>query len=139
MTSGQKKQFQDVDEYIANVDEARRGDLESLRTLIRSAAPDAEETVLYNMPYYQYHGLLCAFAAQKRHLSLYVLNLEAVDEFRDELTGVDVAKGCIRFKSFAKLPADVVSKLIARAADKNARGEGVYDSSKRGKTARSKG
>jgi uncharacterized protein YdhG (YjbR/CyaY superfamily) len=135
MTSASKPQFPDVDEYIASVDEARQDDLRSLRQLIRTAAPDAEETILYNMPYYRFHGLLCAFAAQKRHLSLYVLNLEAVDELREELSGVDVAKGCIRFKSFAKLPQEAAARLIARAAEKNARGEGVYDSAKRGKRA----
>ncbi|MGI0079615.1 MAG: DUF1801 domain-containing protein [Nitrososphaerales archaeon] len=38
---------------------------------IKTAAPKAEETISYNMPYYKYHGALVGFAMYTDHISLF--------------------------------------------------------------------
>ncbi|MGZ3610684.1 MAG: DUF1801 domain-containing protein, partial [Ktedonobacteraceae bacterium] len=42
----------DVDTYIASLDEPRRSSLEQLRKIIIETVPEAEESIQYNMPAY---------------------------------------------------------------------------------------
>ena len=86
-----------VDAYIDALEEPRKAALQQLRRIIL-------ETIQYDMPYYTYHGMLCAFAAQKRYLSFYLLNGEIVENNRHLLKGLSVGKGCIRFKDMGAFP-----------------------------------
>ncbi len=66
-----KETFKNVESYIARAPEPAREKLTLMRSLVRAAAPQAEETISYNMPYYNYHGPLVGFAAYKNHVSLF--------------------------------------------------------------------
>ena len=44
---------QEVDEYLANLDEPKRTTLKELRQTIRSIVPEAEEGISYGMPAYR--------------------------------------------------------------------------------------
>jgi len=55
----------DVDSYIKAAPQAVRDKLAQLRTLIKAAAPKAEERISYGMPYYGYEGRLAYFQARK--------------------------------------------------------------------------
>jgi uncharacterized protein YdhG (YjbR/CyaY superfamily) len=111
--------FATVDEYIAAAAPEWQVELHRLRGLIRKAVPKAVESVQYNLPFYEYHGLLCSFAAQKNYFSFYVLNGAVVDEHRDLLRGFDVGKGCIRFKRPGELPNATIRALLKAAAASN--------------------
>ena len=64
------------------------------------------------MPTYDYRGaMLCAFASQKQYMSLYV-EPRVLDRHREELDHLNLGKSCIRFKSLAQLPLDVVRKIL---------------------------
>lgn len=108
-----------VDDYLADVDEPRRATLSRLRELIRDSVPEATESISHTMPTYDYKGMLCAFAAQKNHLSFYLLNGTVVDQHRDLLQGLSVGKGCIRFKDLTRLPEETVRTLLRAAAEAN--------------------
>ena len=56
-----------VDAYIAKSAEFARPILIHLRDVVRSACPDAEETIRWGMPHFLHHGLLCRMAAFKQH------------------------------------------------------------------------
>jgi uncharacterized protein YdhG (YjbR/CyaY superfamily) len=57
-----------IDEYIAAFPPEVREILEKIRFTIRSAAPDAEETISYQMPTFKLNGNLVHFAAfQEAH------------------------------------------------------------------------
>lgn len=60
-----------VDEYLRALPEPDRSALEHLRSVIRAAAPNSEETISYRIPAFRFHGPLVFFAATPRHLSLY--------------------------------------------------------------------
>lgn len=81
--------------------------------------PKATESIKYNLPYYEDNGMLCAFAAQKHYFSFYVLNGEIVARHKDQLRGLSVGKGCIRFKDISELPETLVGKLLRKAAAAN--------------------
>jgi len=109
-----------VDEYIAAAAEERRPTLEALRALVRDAVPEAREELRYRMPYYDHHGDLCAFAAQKRYFSFYVLSSgEPLAPYRDALGKLDVGKGCIRFRSLDQVPEGVLTDVVFAAARAN--------------------
>ncbi|HET6768667.1 MAG TPA: DUF1801 domain-containing protein, partial [Chitinophagaceae bacterium] len=51
-----------VDEYVAAQSKAVQAALNKLRSTIRSAAPEAEEVISYQMPAYKHYGMLVYFA-----------------------------------------------------------------------------
>ena len=106
----------DVDTYIESLDESRKSSLQQLRRIILETVPEAEETMQYNMPYYTYQGLLCAFASQKNYMSFYLLDGEIVEKNRHLLAGLSVGKGCIRFKDINKLPEPTIRAMLREAA-----------------------
>jgi uncharacterized protein YdhG (YjbR/CyaY superfamily) len=66
------------------------------------------------MPTYEYEGrVLCAFASQKQHMSLY-MDTGLVDEHRSDLDGLSVGKSCIRFRKLDNLPLDTVSVVLRK-------------------------
>lgn len=61
-----------VEEYLAALPEAPRAALEKLRKTIRAAAPEATETISYQMPTFKDQGhFLLSYAAYKGHCSVY--------------------------------------------------------------------
>ena len=99
-----------IDEYIAAQDEAIQPRLQEVRSLIRSAIPDAEERISWSMPTYWKGKNLIHFAASKKHLGLYP-GAEAIAHFADELKDYDVSKGTIRFPYNAELPAELIQRI----------------------------
>jgi len=56
-----------VDEYIANAAEFAQPILTHLREVIHAACPEVKETIKWSMPNFDYHGIICNFAAFKQH------------------------------------------------------------------------
>jgi hypothetical protein len=122
-----------VDEYLAEVSEDRRGDVEAVRNLILENLPDGYvETMRWGMITYEvpletypdtYNGkplMFAALAAQKRHLALYLTNVAFVrggeEAFKTKYlaTGkkLDMGRSCLRFKSADDLATDVIAESI---------------------------
>lgn len=56
-----------VDEYIANAADFAQPILSHLRQVIHAACPEVKETIKWGMPNFDYHGIMCNFAAFKQH------------------------------------------------------------------------
>jgi uncharacterized protein YdhG (YjbR/CyaY superfamily) len=113
-----------VDEYLAGVPEDARATLEDLRAKIRAAAPEATESISYQIPTFRHGGPLVAFAAFKNHCSFFPMSLKVMDDLHDDLQPYDTAKtkGTIRFPVDEPLPASLVRKVVqARIAENAAR------------------
>jgi uncharacterized protein YdhG (YjbR/CyaY superfamily) len=100
-----------VDEYIHSLQPDRKEALEKIRGLIFNTIPDIEETMRYNMPTYEKDEVVCALASQKHYISLY-MDVELVNEHREELKHLDVGKSCIRFRKIENLPLDTVKQIL---------------------------
>ena len=112
--------FVTVDEYIEAAEPERRTTLRALRELVRETVPEVREEVRYGMPYYDHHGELCAFAAQKRYFSFYVIGAGSpLTAHRAELGKLDVGKGCIRFRRLEEVPPDTLRAILREAARAN--------------------
>ena len=57
MPSGRAKP-KDIDDYIASFSPEVQAILEKIRLTIKGAAPDAQETISYNMPTFWLNGAL---------------------------------------------------------------------------------
>jgi uncharacterized protein YdhG (YjbR/CyaY superfamily) len=111
-----------VDDYLAALPEKEREVLQELRRVIKSAAPEAEEAISYNIPLYRHHGHLVGFAAFKNHCSLFVTNSEVRKRFAKELEPFEVKHTTIHFSVEKPLPSALVKKIVkARIAENEAR------------------
>ena len=61
---------------------------------IRKAAPDAEETINYQIPTFTLKGNLVHFAAFKEHIGFYPAPT-GIDKFKKELSVYEGAKGSV--------------------------------------------
>ena len=114
-----------VEEYLAGLPDGRRATLEALRKTIRSAAPEATESIAYQMPAFRTHGqFLVSYAAFKNHYSLFPASGAVVDALGDELTPYLAGKGTIRFPVDGPIPAALVTNIVkVRLAENAARGD----------------
>ncbi len=86
--------------------------MEKVRAAIRSAAPNADETISYQMPAYKQNGMLVYFAAFKDHCSLFPASKQVLEIFKDELKPFKTFGGTIQFTSDKPLPVDLIKKII---------------------------
>jgi uncharacterized protein YdhG (YjbR/CyaY superfamily) len=113
-----------VDEYLAALPEERRAALGELRQTIKAAAPEATETIAYQMPAFRSHGgqFLVSYAAFKAHYSLFPASEAVVEALGEELTPYLAGKGTIRFPADERIPAAVVTRIVkVRLAENAAR------------------
>jgi uncharacterized protein YdhG (YjbR/CyaY superfamily) len=110
-----------VDDYLAGVPEPARAALQQLRETIRAAAPEASETISYQMPAFKDRGrFLVSYAAFKDHCSLFPASEAVMDELGDELEPYFSGKGTLRFQPDEPLPATLVEKIIQVRLAENA-------------------
>ena len=105
---------QEIDAYLAALDEPKRSTLSALRQVIVRTIPDAEQCISYGMPAFRLHGKVVAgFAAFKNHLSYLPHSGSVFPELRKELRGYQTTSGSLHFPIDTPLPTELVRKLIA--------------------------
>ncbi len=106
-----------IEAYLAGLDDDKRAALEHLRVVIKRAAPDAEEAMVYGVPGFRQNGALVCYAAFKAHCGFYPMNPETLEEFMGELADRETAESTIRFTADNPLPDDLVTRIVrARVA-----------------------
>lgn len=100
-----------VDEYLALYSGDIRKMLEQLRSIIRKAAPDAEEVISYQMPAYKLNGMLVYFAAHTKHIGFYPTN-SGIAAFENELKEFKTSKGAVQFPLDKPLPIKLIEKIV---------------------------
>lgn len=113
------KKINSVDEYIASYPPDVQELLQTMRSLIRQAAPQATELMSYNMPAYKQHRVLVYFAANKNHIGFYPTS-SITTIFKDELIAYKTSKGAIQFPKDKPIPRTLVKKIVKyRVAEDN--------------------
>jgi uncharacterized protein YdhG (YjbR/CyaY superfamily) len=100
-----------IDEYIAEFPEGTREILEKVRETIKKAAPEAEETISYQMPTFKLKGNLVHFAAFKNHIGFYPAPT-GIEEFSIELSAYKGGKGSVQFPLDNPLPFNLITKIV---------------------------
>jgi uncharacterized protein YdhG (YjbR/CyaY superfamily) len=111
----------DVRSYIEEQPEEWRDALTRLRAECRKQLRGYSEAMQHGMPSYRRAGQVeVGFAKQARYLSFYVLQQPVLDANRPRLEGLDVGKGCIRYRRPHQIDWAVVTDLLAETAASDA-------------------
>lgn len=123
-----------VMEYLNELPEDRKVQIEKTRAVILKNLPDGYEEVMnwgmicYQVPLEVYPDtynkkplMYAALASQKNHMAVYLSGIYMYDDkpksFEDEYreTGkrFDMGKSCVRFRKLDDLPLDLIGKTIA--------------------------
>jgi len=116
---GKEKQFRTIDEYIEASPKDVQGILQRLRLTIRKAAPEAAETISYQMPTFKLNGKgLVYFAAFKNHIGFYPIP-SGIEAFEKELSRYKQGKGSVQFPIDKPIPYDLVRRIVRFRAKEN--------------------
>jgi len=107
-----------IDEYIAGFPDDIQEILQKIRMTIREAAPEAQETIKYQMPTFTLHTNLVHFAAFKSHIGFYPVPT-GIEAFKDELSMYKQGKGSVQFPLDQPIPYDLISKIVKFRAKEN--------------------
>ncbi len=103
----------EVDAYLAGLEEPKRSTLEALRRSVLAVVPDAEECISYGMPAFRVGGKVVAgFAAFKNHLAYLPHSGKLLADLGDALTGYERTSGSLHFPIDEPLSDDLVRKLV---------------------------
>jgi uncharacterized protein YdhG (YjbR/CyaY superfamily) len=108
-----------VDEYLAAIGPEVRAVLEQLRKAIKVVAPEAEETISYQIPTYKYQGPLVHFVARGNYCSFIVVSRLVLETFKNELKDYDISGTTIHFTAGHPLPAALVEKIVEARIKEN--------------------
>ena len=101
----------DIDAYIAGLPQGVQKIHKKVRQTITKAAPDAQETISYQIPTFTQHGVLVHFAGYKNHIGLYPAP-RGVEKFKDELSAYEGGKGTVRFPLDEPIPFDLITRIV---------------------------
>ncbi len=103
-------------EYLDILEEDwRKEKLLELRDIILDKAYDFKERINYKMLCYtDDKGDLFHLNAQKNYVSLYVGDSSKIDADGTLLKGLDIGKGCIRFKKSVNIAETKIDEFIAK-------------------------
>jgi len=106
------QRFATVDEYIGTFPPDVQAILQRVRQTIRQAAPDAVETISYNIPAFDLRGKhLVFFAGWKRDISVYPLPA-GDDAFQQRLAPYKREKSTARFPLNKPMPYDLIGEVV---------------------------
>ena len=118
MTS-KKATFTSMDEYIASFPEDVQKILEELRRTIQAAAPEAEETISYNIPTFTLNGkYLIYFAGWKNHISIYPIPTGS-EAFNKQVSKYVEGKGTLKFPLNKPIPLTLITKMVKLKVTEN--------------------
>ena len=100
-----------IDEYIAAFPEDVREALETMRRVIREAAPGAVEAISYGIPTFKLKGKnFVHFAGFRNHLSLFPTS-SPIPVFEKELAPYSTSRGTVRFPLGEPVPYDLIRRM----------------------------
>ncbi len=114
-----KKQFKTIDAYIQTFPKDVQAILQKVRQTIQKAAPDAVETISYQMPTFKLNGKgLVYFAAYEKHIGFYPIP-SGMKAFEKQLAPYKQGKGSVQFPIDQPIPYDLVRRIVVFRAKEN--------------------
>lgn len=106
-------------EYLEQLeDDWRAHTLRALRQIILEKGPELTEKINYKMLCFgNEDAAVFHLNAQKNYVSLYVGNASKIDPDGTLLVGLNVGKGCIRFRKTVSISDTQIDRFIARAIE----------------------
>lgn len=108
-----------VDDYIAGFPASSQACLRKMRTTVKRAAPDAQETINYGIPALKLNGPLIYFAGFKAHISMYPMTTTIRRHFKNELSSYLSGKGTAKFPLDQPIPYTLIEKIVKFRVNEN--------------------
>lgn len=114
--SGAMPNYKNVDDYIAHQSESAQVMLKELRSIIKEAAPDAEEVLNYKIPSFTLvkngkRDQQLMMAAYSKFISFYPFPT-TMAKFSEELKEFKQGKGSVQFPLGKPLPKALILKMV---------------------------
>ena len=101
-----------ISEYIQMAPAQGQPHLRALYAILKSVAPNAEEVIKWNTPFFVEPRFVFAFSAHKAHLS-FAPTPPALEAFREELAGFETTKNYLKLPYAKPLPEALIRKIAA--------------------------
>lgn len=105
----------DIDEYIAAAAPDAQAILTEIRQLVKTAVPDAVETISYQMPAFKRKRIFFYFAAFKKHIGIYP-PVQGDEELQQALLPFRGEKGNLKFPLDQPIPYDLIRRVAETLA-----------------------
>ncbi len=99
-----------VAEYSSAAPDQSHPHLQRLYDLLKEAAPDADETIKWNPPFFVEPRFLFAFSAHKFHLS-FSPSAATLEVFREQLTAHQTTKEFLKLSYKESLPENQIRQI----------------------------
>ena len=104
---------EEIDHYLASLEEPKRSSLTALRQSILAVIPEAEQCISYGLPAFRVQGkVIAGFGAFKNHLSYLPHSGSVFPELGDDLARYKTSSGALQFPVDAPLSKVLVRKLV---------------------------
>jgi uncharacterized protein YdhG (YjbR/CyaY superfamily) len=105
--------YASVADYMADLPRDRRTAMEGLRRALTDAAPEASESIAYNMPALRFNGrFLVSYQAFKNHYSIFPWTDNMAVLLGDALAPYLHGKGTIRFPADQPISDELVRQIV---------------------------
>jgi len=111
-------QAKTIDEYIAGYPDDVQQLLQTIRTTIHNAAPQAEEAMAYGIPTFKLNGNLVHFGGYKNHIGFYPAPM-GIEAFKEETAQYEAGKGTLQFPVDQPMPLALIEKIVKFRVEKN--------------------
>ncbi len=105
------KPAKSIDQYIAGLPRDVQERLRRIRAIITNAAPDAQETIKYQIPTFVLGENLVHFAAFQNHIGFYPTS-SVIQAFARELTDYPSGKGSVQFPLDKPVPFALIKRMV---------------------------
>jgi uncharacterized protein YdhG (YjbR/CyaY superfamily) len=99
-----------IDTYIAAQPERVQANLQKIRDTLRTALPEAQERISWQMPTYWNKHNIIHFAAFKNHIGIYP-GSKAMEHFRERMTVYKTSKGAMQLPYDQPLPLELIAEI----------------------------
>lgn len=107
----------EVDEYLKTVTPEQKAEFERIRKIVKSAVPEAEESISYGIPAFKHDNKpLLYFGAFKNHMSLFPASDHMIEVVKD-LAKYRTSKGTLRFTAAEPISDALVKKIVLYRLD----------------------
>jgi len=103
--------YKAIDEYIKSFPADVQVILQTIRRIVREAAPEAVEAISYGIPTFKLGGNLVHFSAYKHHIGFYPTP-SGIEQFEAELATYKSSKGAVQFPLDRPVPYDLVKRIV---------------------------
>ena len=99
-----------IAEYIRAAPREGQPHLRRLYAILKSVAPEAEETIKWGTPFFVEPRFLFSFSGHKAHCN-FAPTAEALETFREELDEHQTTKNYLQIPYHKPLPEDLIRKI----------------------------